>query len=56
MCKKIKHASTWGAAQHILRIKSLQQKRNNSMGIYWCSECCAYHVTNKVKNCLFKTI
>lgn len=44
-CRKVKHSSTWGAAQHIMFMQ--RKQRSKTMGIYYCGKCDAYHITRK---------
>lgn len=56
ICKKIRHKTTYGAAELITHLKNKGKLNNKKMGIYWCNKCDAYHITSNIKiGCIVKT-
>lgn len=47
MCRKVKHATTWGAAQSILALFRKGSAHRVGMGIYYCGKCDGYHITSR---------
>jgi hypothetical protein len=47
MCRKVRHNTTWGAAQHVLYLFRTGKAHGSGMGIYYCGKCDAYHVTSR---------
>lgn len=47
MCTKTRHQMTYHAAKHILSLVKSKKFRGSRMGIYYCGECDAYHITSK---------
>lgn len=44
MCNKISHKTTYGAAAHINALRKRKRYRGK-MGVYYCNEHDAYHIT-----------
>lgn len=52
MCRKKKHATSFGAINHIAELV-FKGKAKKEMGIYWHSECNCYHISSCPKaDCL----
>jgi hypothetical protein len=49
-CSKMKHSTTFGAAQHIKNLMDKKKNKGKFYSIYFHGECEAYHISERILN------